>query len=215
MILLIDNYDSFTWNLVQYLRQLGQEVRVVRNDEIEASAIEAIAPAAIVLSPGPCTPDEAGICLEVVKQYQGRIPIFGVCLGLQCIAQALGGKVTRANTVMHGKTSVIEHSNSGAFQDLQPSLKATRYHSLIAERASLPEQLTITAWCDDGTVMGVRSAELSLEAVQFHPESLFSDQGHRLLANFLQQHGIAVDQQLLQIAEDANKANTPCPDLSK
>ena len=189
-ILMIDNYDSFTWNVVQYLGELGARVRVVRNDEISVAEVATIAPEAIVISPGPCTPDEAGISLEVIRRYAGSIPILGVCLGHQCIGQAFGGRIVRAREVMHGKTSAIHHHGGGVFAGLPNPFQATRYHSLVIERASCPDCLEVTAWTEDAAggideIMGVRHRELMVEGVQFHPESILSEQGHALLANFL------------------------------
>jgi anthranilate synthase component 2 len=190
MILMIDNYDSFTWNLVQYLGELGAEVRVVRNDELGIEDIERLAPARIVISPGPCTPTEAGISLAVVERFMGRIPILGVCLGHQSIGQALGGRIVRARRVMHGKTSLIHHKDTGVFRGLANPFQATRYHSLVIERESCPDCLEVTAWTEheDGSIdeiMGVRHREFALEGVQFHPESILTEHGHDLLANFL------------------------------
>ena len=190
MILMIDNYDSFTWNVVQYLGELGAEVKVVRNDEIAAEAIEALAPAKIVISPGPCTPNEAGISLEVNRRFAGRIPILGVCLGHQCIGQAFGGRIVRARQVMHGKTSLIHHAGTGVFRGLANPFQATRYHSLVIEKESCPERLEVTAWTVDehgrlDEIMGVRHRDLAIEGVQFHPESILTEHGHALLANFL------------------------------
>jgi anthranilate synthase component 2 len=190
MILMIDNYDSFTWNVVQYLGELGAEVKVVRNDEIAADAIEGLAPAKIVISPGPCTPNEAGISLEVIRRFAGRIPILGVCLGHQCIGQAFGGRIVRARQVMHGKTSLIHHAGTGVFRGLANPFQATRYHSLVIEKESCPERLEVTAWTVDehgrlDEIMGVRHRDLAIEGVQFHPESILTEHGHALLANFL------------------------------
>ncbi len=190
MILMIDNYDSFTYNIVQYLGELGQDVRVVRNDEITIADIEAMAPERIVISPGPCSPNEAGISMEVIRHFAGKIPLLGVCLGHQALGQVFGGKVIRARQVMHGKTSLIFHKNTGVFSGLKNPLIATRYHSLIVEKASLPDCLEITAWTqlDDGSVdeiMGLRHKTLAVEGVQFHPESILTEQGHELLKNFL------------------------------
>ncbi|MCG3171606.1 MAG: Anthranilate synthase component 2 [Pseudomonadales bacterium] len=187
---MIDNYDSFTWNVVQYLGELGAGVTVVRNDEITAAGVAAIAPHKIVISPGPCTPDEAGISLEVIRRYAGRIPILGICLGHQCIGQAFGGRIVRAREVMHGKTSPIHHRGAGVFAGLPDPFVATRYHSLVIERASCPPCLEVTAWtagADGGVdeIMGVRHRELAVEGVQFHPESILTEHGHALLANFL------------------------------
>jgi len=191
MILMIDNYDSFTYNLVQYLGELGAEVAVYRNDRITVDEIAELNPAGIVLSPGPCTPAEAGISVDTVTAYAGRIPLLGVCLGHQSIAVAYGGKVVRAPQVMHGKTSEILHDGSGVFAGLPNPFEATRYHSLIVERASLPAELAVTAWTEDGTVMGLRHRELDVEGVQFHPESILTGSGKDLLANFLARTGRA------------------------
>ncbi|EOY5377899.1 aminodeoxychorismate synthase component 2 [Cronobacter dublinensis] len=185
MLLLIDNYDSFTWNLFQYFSELGAEVVVRRNDELTPDDIDALAPAHIVISPGPCTPNEAGISLEVIRRYAGRLPLLGVCLGHQAIGQAFGAAVVRAQNVMHGKTSAIRHNNTGVFGGLNNPLTVTRYHSLIIDRATLPAEFEITAWTDEGEIMGIRHRHLALEGVQFHPESILSEQGHQLLANFL------------------------------
>jgi anthranilate synthase/aminodeoxychorismate synthase-like glutamine amidotransferase len=189
MLLVIDNYDSFTYNLVQYLAELGQDVRVIRNDELPASEIAALAPSHIVISPGPCTPNEAGISLEVLKLYGGQIPIFGVCLGHQAIGQAFGGKVIRARQVMHGKTSKIFHDERGAFTGLPNPFEATRYHSLIVERKTLPDCLEISAKTWDEEIMGLRHKTLAVEGVQFHPESFLTTVGKDLLKNFLQKGG--------------------------
>ena len=185
MLLMIDNYDSFTYNLVQYLGELGEDVRVYRNDQITVPEIEKLKPDRIVISPGPCTPNEAGVSVETIRQFAGKIPILGVCLGHQSIGQAYGGKIVRARQLMHGKTSMIHHTNKGVFAGLANPFEATRYHSLVIERESLPEVLEITAWTDDGEIMGVRHKTLAVEGVQFHPESILTQFGHELLANFL------------------------------
>ena len=185
MILMIDNYDSFTYNLVQYLGELGQEVQVHRNDHIGVADIERLRPTHIVISPGPCTPTEAGISVETITRLGGRIPILGVCLGHQSIGQAYGGRIVRAKELMHGKTSMIQHTGQGVFRALPSPFQATRYHSLVIERASLPECLEITAWTEDGEIMGVRHKRLAVEGVQFHPESILTQHGHALLKNFL------------------------------
>lgn len=185
MLLLIDNYDSFTWNLYQYFCELGAEVVVKRNDEISLEQIAEMAPAKLVISPGPCTPDDAGISLAAIKQFAGKIPVLGVCLGHQAIAQAFGAKIVRAEKVMHGKTSAIAHNNSGVFNGLNNPLTVTRYHSLLIDPATLPDCFDVTAWTDKQEIMGIRHRELDLEGVQFHPESILSEQGHQLLANFL------------------------------
>lgn len=185
MLLMIDNYDSFTYNLVQYLGELGETVKVFRNDEISLEQIEALGPTRIVISPGPCTPNEAGISVAAIQCFAGKIPILGVCLGHQSIGQAYGGKIVHASQLMHGKTSDIRHSSSGVFRGLPDPLTATRYHSLVIERASLPACLEVTAWTEDGEIMGVRHRQLQVEGVQFHPESILTEKGHELLANFL------------------------------
>ena len=191
MLLMIDNYDSFTYNLVQYLQELGAEVRVERNDALTVDAIEALAPEKIVISPGPCTPNEAGVSLQVIEQLGARIPILGVCLGHQGIGQAYGGRVVRAGRIMHGKTSPIRHRGEGVFAGLPDAFEATRYHSLVVDAASLPECLQVTAWTEnaDGSVeeiMGLRHREHPVEGVQFHPESILTQHGHALLRNFLE-----------------------------
>ena len=190
MILMIDNYDSFTYNIVQYLLELGADVVVRRNDEIDLDGIAALKPDKIVISPGPCTPNEAGISMPCIEHFAGMIPILGICLGHQSIGQVFGGKVIRAKEVMHGKTSLIHHQQSGVFTDLANSFTATRYHSLVVEQSSLPDCLEITAWTEtDGQIdeiMGLRHRELAVEGVQFHPESILSQHGHALLQNFLQ-----------------------------
>jgi anthranilate synthase component 2 len=190
MILMIDNYDSFTYNLVQYFGELGADIKVVRNDEITLEEIAALKPEKIVISPGPCTPTEAGVSVETIKAFVGKIPMLGVCLGHQSIGQALGGKVIRAPFVMHGKTSPVYHSNTGIFRGLTNPFQATRYHSLVIEKESLPDCLEITAWTqhDDGSmaeIMGVKHKTLALEGVQFHPESILTEHGHDMLRNFL------------------------------
>jgi anthranilate synthase component 2 len=187
MLLMIDNYDSFTYNLVQYLGELGEEVRVVRNDEVTVDDIARLAPARIVISPGPCTPNEAGVSLPAIGRFAGRIPILGVCLGHQAIGQAFGGRIVHAKTLMHGKVSPIHHSAKGVFRGLPSPYDATRYHSLAIERETCPAELEITAWTDDGEIMGVRHRALAVEGVQFHPESILTEHGHALLRNFLTQ----------------------------
>ncbi len=184
-LLMIDNYDSFTWNLVQYFGELGEEVRTVRNDAITLDEVAALAPARIVISPGPCTPAEAGVSLPLIRRFAGRIPILGVCLGHQAIGAAFGGRVVRAKQVMHGKTSPIHHNGAGVFRGLPDPFTAIRYHSLAVERESLPGCLEVTAWTDDGEIMGLRHRDLAVEGVQFHPESILTEHGHELLANFL------------------------------
>ena len=192
MLLMIDNYDSFTYNVVQYLGELGAEVQVVRNDEISVADIRALAPQQIVISPGPCTPNEAGISMAVIEAFAGVVPILGICLGHQCIGQVFGGKVVRARKVMHGKTSAIHHRGEGVFRGLSEPFEATRYHSLVVEKESLPACLEITAWtCTEAgeidEIMGLRHRELAIEGVQFHPESILTAHGHDLLRNFLEQ----------------------------
>ena len=194
MILMIDNYDSFTYNVVQYLGELGADVKVVRNDELTVAEIEALKPERIVVSPGPCTPNEAGVSVPVLKHFAGKLPILGICLGHQSIGQAFGGDVVRARQVMHGKTSPVYHEGLGVFAGLNNPLSVTRYHSLVISRDTLPDCLELTAWTqhDDGSVdeiMGVRHREYMIEGVQFHPESILSEQGHEMLANFLKQQG--------------------------
>ena len=189
MYLLIDNYDSFTYNLFHFLGELGAEVEVRRNDALTADEAMAMAPQGIVLSPGPCDPDKAGICLDLVAAAAGKVPVLGVCLGAQAVGQAFGGKVVRADVCMHGKMSDIRHDGQGVFADLPNPFQATRYHSLVIERDSLPETLEITAETEDGTVMGLRHREHELHGVQFHPESIASEHGHALLRNFLARSG--------------------------
>lgn len=191
MLLMIDNYDSFTFNLVQYFGELGEEVKVIRNDELSAAEIDALDASSIVISPGPCTPNEAGVSLEVLQKLSAKVPIFGVCLGHQSIGQAFGGKVVRAKQIMHGKTSMIHHNSVGVFRGLPSPFEATRYHSLVVEQESLPDCLEVTAWTNnpDGTrdeIMGLRHRELAVEGVQFHPESILTRHGHDLLRNFLE-----------------------------
>ncbi|MEW9103922.1 aminodeoxychorismate/anthranilate synthase component II [Paenibacillus sp. S-12] len=185
MILVIDNYDSFTYNLVQYLGELGEEIQVYRNDEIDIQGIEKLQPDHLLLSPGPCTPNEAGITLDVIAHFKGKIPIFGVCLGHQAIGQAFGGKVVRAQRLMHGKTSPIYHEQQSVFEGLPSPFTATRYHSLLVDRGSLPDCLEITATTEEGEIMGLRHKEYPIEGVQFHPESIITDHGHQMLRNFL------------------------------
>ncbi|MEY3898962.1 MAG: hypothetical protein RI962_117 [Pseudomonadota bacterium] len=187
MLLMIDNYDSFTYNLVQYFGELGEDVRTYRNDEITIEAIEQLNPSRICISPGPCTPHEAGISVAVLKHFAGKLPILGVCLGHQSIGAAFGGKVIRAQQVMHGKTSPIKHTGVGVFKNLPSPYTIIRYHSLAIERDSLPDCLDVTAWTDDGEIMGVRHKQFPIEGVQFHPESILSEHGHTLLQNFLNQ----------------------------
>ena len=190
-LLMIDNYDSFTFNLVQYFGELGEEVKVVRNDELTSAQIGALQPSCIVISPGPCTPNEAGVSIEVLQELSAKVPIFGVCLGHQSIGQAFGGKVVRARQIMHGKTSMIHHAGVGVFRGLPNPFEATRYHSLVVEQESLPDCLEVTAWTEnsDGSrdeIMGLRHRSLPVEGVQFHPESILTQHGHDLLRNFLE-----------------------------
>jgi len=192
MLLMIDNYDSFTYNLVQYLGELGAQVEVHRNDQITLEQIEALNPKRIMISPGPCTPNEAGISMQVIRHYAGKLPLLGVCLGHQSIGQVFGGKIVHAKQIMHGKTSMIHHHGTGVFSGLTNPYEATRYHSLVIEKSSLPECLEITAWTEDDNgdldeIMGVRHKTLPIEGVQFHPESILTQHGHDLLANFLNQ----------------------------
>jgi anthranilate synthase component II len=192
MLLMIDNYDSFTYNLVQYLGELGQEVQVHRNDQIDCAAIAAMAPEYIVISPGPCTPNEAGVSLEVIRQFAGRVPLLGVCLGHQAIGQAFGGEVVHAREIMHGKTSRIRHTGQDIYTGLPDGFEATRYHSLVVRWSSLPECLEVTAWTETTTgerdeIMGFRHRSLAVSGVQFHPESILTEHGHAMLRNFLEQ----------------------------
>jgi anthranilate synthase component 2 len=187
MLIMIDNYDSFTYNLVQYFGELGEDVRTFRNDEISINEIEQLKPSRICISPGPCTPHEAGISVPVLKHFAGKLPILGVCLGHQSIGAAFGGKVIRAQQVMHGKTSPIAHTGAGVFKNLPSPYTIIRYHSLAIARDSLPDCLEVTAWTDDGEIMGVRHKQFQIEGVQFHPESILSEHGHALLQNFLNQ----------------------------
>jgi len=191
MLLMIDNYDSFTYNLVQYLGELGAEVRVARNDAITLEEIEALAPSRIVISPGPCTPNEAGISVPLIRRFAGAIPILGVCLGHQAIGQAFGGRIVRSKRVMHGKLSTITHDGNGVFAGLPSPFHATRYHSLAIEPTTFPSALTATAHADDGEIMGVRHREFAVEGVQFHPEAILTEHGKRLLDNFLHAREIA------------------------
>jgi anthranilate synthase component 2 len=188
MLLMIDNYDSFTYNLVQYFGELKQEVVVFRNDEVSLDEIAALQPARIVISPGPCTPNEAGISVPMIRRFAGEIPILGVCLGHQSIGQAFGGKIVHAKRVMHGKVSAIHHGGRGVFNGLQAPFDATRYHSLVIDRESLPAALEVTAWTDDGEIMGVQHKSLPVQGVQFHPESILTQFGHELLRNFVRSH---------------------------
>ena len=185
MLLMLDNYDSFTWNLVQYLGELGAAVKVVRNDAMSLDEIEALHPERIVISPGPCTPNEAGVAVPLVRRFAGRVPILGVCLGHQAIGQAFGGRIIRAQRVMHGKLSSIVHDQRGVFADVPSPFNATRYHSLAIERASLPAALDVTATADDGEIMAIRHRDLPVEGVQFHPEAILTEHGKRVLQNFL------------------------------
>ena len=186
MLLMIDNYDSFTYNLVQYFGELGQDVRVFRNDQITVEGIAELKPDHLVLSPGPCSPAEAGICVETIRHFAGKVPLLGVCLGHQAIGAALGGKVVRAQVLMHGKASTIHTDQQGVFRGLPEQFSVIRYHSLAIEKASLPAELVVTATSEDGEIMGVRHRELAVEGVQFHPESILSKHGHALLKNFLE-----------------------------
>jgi anthranilate synthase component 2 len=185
MLLMIDNYDSFTYNLVQYFGELGADVKVFRNDEITIKEIEKLAPEFLVVSPGPCTPNEAGISVAAIEHFAGKLPILGVCLGHQSIAQAFGGKIIHAQKIMHGKTSMMSHDGKGIFKDIENPFEATRYHSLVAEEKSLPDCLEISATSEDGEIMGLRHKELAIEGMQFHPESILTKPGHDLLKNFL------------------------------
>jgi len=189
MLIMIDNYDSFTYNLVQYLGELKTEVKVFRNDEISISEIERLAPDHLMISPGPCTPNKAGISIDAIKYFAGQIPILGVCLGHQSIGQAFGGHIIHAGAIMHGKTSMMHHNNKGVFHDLESPFEATRYHSLVIEKETLPQCLEITSWTENSMgqideIMGVRHKELKIEGVQFHPESILSQHGHKMLQNF-------------------------------
>ncbi len=190
MLLMIDNYDSFTYNLVQCIGELGCEIKVVRNDQIDIAEIDRLAPAGIVISPGPCTPNEAGISVEAVRSFASAIPILGICLGHQSICDAFGAEIVRADTVMHGKVSQIHHNGTDVFEGVENPLMATRYHSLVAKLESMPACLEITAWTDDGSVMGIRHREFSVSGLQFHPESFLTRVGHDLLRNFLNQSAI-------------------------
>lgn len=191
MILMIDNYDSFVFNLVQYLGEMGHELVVRRNDEVTVEEIERMNPRVIVISPGPCTPNEAGVSLDVIRRFAGQIPLFGVCLGHQSIAQAFGGTVIRAERLMHGKTSKVFHDGRSVFQDVPSPFTACRYHSLLVERESFPECLEITAWTEEGEIMALRHRELAVEGVQFHPEAILTEHGKQLLQNFLERQGLA------------------------
>ena len=188
MLLMIDNYDSFTYNLVQYRGELGERVAVYRNDQITLNDVDALAPSHVVISPGPCTPNEAGISVDLVREYGASIPILGVCLGHQSIAQAYGGNIVRAPTLMHGKTSMIEHQGEGIFNELPSPFQATRYHSLVVDESTLPDCFVVTARADDGQIMGIAHREDPVVGVQFHPESILTQYGHKMLHNFLQQN---------------------------
>ncbi|MDH5185423.1 MAG: aminodeoxychorismate/anthranilate synthase component II [Gammaproteobacteria bacterium] len=193
MLLMIDNYDSFTYNLVQYFGELGADVQVHRNDQITIDEIEKLAPEYLVISPGPCTPNEAGISIEAIKHFASKLPILGVCLGHQSIGQAFGGKIVHANEIMHGKTSMVKHNDIGVFKGLSNPLEATRYHSLVIDKTSLPDCFEVTAWTENDNgeideIMGVRHKELAIEGVQFHPESILTQHGHDMLKNFLEQN---------------------------
>ena len=192
MLLMIDNYDSFTYNLVQYFGELGQEVEVHRNDEISLQEIEKLTPEFLVISPGPCTPNEAGISIEAIKYFSNKMPILGVCLGFQAMVQAYGGKIIGAKKIMHGKVSAVHHTGKGVFSNLKNPLNATRYHSLVADQSSLPDCFEITSWTNDDNgnvdeIMGIKHKEFAIEGVQFHPESILTEQGHEMLGNFLHQ----------------------------
>jgi len=192
MLLMIDNYDSFTYNLVQYFGELGADVQVYRNDQITIEEIEKLSPAHLVISPGPCTPNEAGISIEAIKHFAGKLPILGVCLGHQSIGQAFGGKIVHANQIMHGKTSMVKHNDVGVFKGLSNPSEATRYHSLVIDKASLPDCFEVTAWTENDSgdideIMGVRHKEMPIEGVQFHPESILTQHGHDMLKNYLEQ----------------------------
>lgn len=191
MILMIDNYDSFTYNLVQYIGELGFEVKVVRNDELTIEAIQDINPKVIVISPGPCTPNEAGISLEVITHFAGSIPILGVCLGHQSIGQAFGGRVIRAERLMHGKTSPVFHDSKGVNTNMPNPFEATRYHSLVVEKESLPDCLEITSWTEEGEIMGLRHKEYAVEGVQYHPESIMTEEGKKIIRNFVETYSFA------------------------
>ncbi|MBK5913637.1 aminodeoxychorismate/anthranilate synthase component II [Rhodocyclus purpureus] len=188
MLLMIDNYDSFTYNIVQYFGELGQEVQVHRNDAISLAGIAALAPKYLVISPGPCAPAQAGVSLAAIREFAGKIPILGICLGHQAIGEAFGGRVVHAKKLMHGKVSPVQHLDVGVFRGLPNPLSCTRYHSLAVERESLPDCLEVTAWTEDGEIMGLRHRTLAVEGVQFHPESILSECGHELLKNFLEEH---------------------------
>jgi len=187
MLLMVDNYDSFTYNLVQYFGELGEKVMVFRNDEITPDEVTKLEPSFIVISPGPCTPKEAGVSIPLIRRYCNQIPILGVCLGHQSIGQAFGGKIIHAKQIMHGKTALISHNGTGVFRSMPNPFTATRYHSLVIEHESLPDCLEITAWAEDGEIMGVRHKTLAVQGVQFHPESILTEHGHKLLGNFLTQ----------------------------
>ncbi|MGH8668361.1 MAG: anthranilate synthase component II [Burkholderiales bacterium] len=189
MIVMIDNYDSFTYNLVQYLGELGAQVTVLRNDAVSCEEVLALSPSHIVISPGPCTPDQAGITLALIERAAGRVPLLGVCLGHQAIGQAFGGRVVRARQVMHGKTSRIRHDGHGVFHQIQDPFTATRYHSLVVERGTVPDCLAVSAQSEDGEIMGLRHRELPVEGVQFHPEALLTEHGHAMLQNFIEGRG--------------------------
>jgi anthranilate synthase/aminodeoxychorismate synthase-like glutamine amidotransferase len=194
MILMIDNYDSFTYNLVQYIGEIGVEVKVFRNDALTLDTIELLAPQIIVVSPGPCTPNEAGISLDVITHFAGRIPIFGVCLGHQSIGQAFGGNVIRAKKLMHGKTSPVFHDGKGVNKNMPNPFHATRYHSLLVEKESLPDCLEVTSWTDEGEIMGLRHKEFAIEGVQYHPESIMTEEGKKLIRNFIEKYSILAEE---------------------
>jgi anthranilate synthase/aminodeoxychorismate synthase-like glutamine amidotransferase len=213
MILLIDNYDSFVHNLARYFERLGHATRVVRSDAIDVAGIERLAPAAVVLSPGPCTPDEAGCSLEVVRQLAGKLPILGICLGHQAIGAALGGRVVRASVPMHGRTSDIFHEGQGVFFGLASPMVGCRYHSLVIDPQSLPENLVVTAWSDDGTIMAVEHRKWPVVGLQFHPESILTDAGFELLAAFLRRAGLTVPQVLPTIESERQEPAATQPPL--
>ncbi|SES43342.1 aminodeoxychorismate/anthranilate synthase component II [Psychrobacillus sp. OK032] len=194
MILMIDNYDSFTYNLVQYIGEIGVEVKVFRNDALTLDTIELLAPQVIVVSPGPCTPNEAGISLDVITHFAGRIPIFGVCLGHQSIGQAFGGNVIRAKKLMHGKTSPVFHDGKGVNNNMPNPFHATRYHSLLVEKESLPDCLEVTSWTEEGEIMGLRHKEFAIEGVQYHPESIMTEEGKKLIRNFIEKYSIPAEE---------------------
>jgi para-aminobenzoate synthetase component 2 len=199
MVLVIDNYDSFTYNIVQYMGEFYPHLEVIRNDRITVDAIQALRPRAIVISPGPCTPNEAGISLQVVAAFAGKVPLFGVCLGHQVIAQASGARIVRADTCMHGKTSMVVHDGKGIFRGVPSPVRATRYHSLLVDPESLPATLQVSAWTREGEIMGVRGADGWLEGVQFHPESILTEHGRRMILNFLETAGVVGEEKHVRV----------------